>query len=501
MKNKKLFLIILALQLGLTTGACGLFNPPPPPKPKPQEAPGNPAATQSRQTPPATPTVEQPPVQNPAGPQSQPETSLDQAVLKPVGALTPLSGSYLFSEGPAADAQGDIYFSDINAGRIYKWSSDGQVSVFLEGLKGPNGLAFTRDGQLIVCEGGNGRLISVDPQGGITPLVEQYQQVRFNEPNDLWIDPQGGIYFTDPVYQSKLVQDGEHVYYLTPDRSQVVRVIDDLTRPNGIVGTPDGKTLYVADHGAGKTYAYTVQENGMLSGKRLFASLGSDGMELDKSGRLYLTTGSTVQILDATGNPVQQIQIPAGQPTNLAFGGTDGKTLFITAREAVYTLQMGESEAVSSSGTFALSSPDIAADGRLPVEYTCDGASSSLALNWSGAPAGTVSFAVIMHHVASPEDIHWYWVLYNIPADVTGLAKNSSGVGTLGTNSVNDRMEYAPPCSKGPGDKTYTYTVYALSAQPQFSVPPAQVTRQVMLDAIKDITIASAEFSVVYARQ
>jgi phosphatidylethanolamine-binding protein (PEBP) family uncharacterized protein len=105
-----------------------------------------------------------------------------------------------------------------------------------------------------------------------------------------------------------------------------------------------------------------------------------------------------------------------------------------------------------------------------------------------------------MHHVASMTDIHWYLVLYNIPVTVTSLLKNFTGVGTLGTNSVNDRTEYAPPCSKGPGDKTYTYTVYALSAQPQLSVPASQVTRTVLLEAIQDITLASAELNVVYAR-
>ena len=103
-----------------------------------------------------------------------------------------------------------------------------------------------------------------------------------------------------------------------------------------------------------------------------------------------------------------------------------------------------------------------------------------------------------MHHNAPGNEIHWYWVLYNIPPDVTSLAKNMTGIGTLGTNSVNDRNEYAPPCSKGPGDKEYIYTVYALSAQPQLST--SQVNRAVLLDAIKGITLASAELHVVYAR-
>jgi len=190
-------------------------------------------------------------------------------------ALLSIDGQYNFTEGPAADAQGNVYFSDIPAGRIYKWATDGNVTIFIDGLNRPNGLAFTSEGLLIACESGAGRLISIDSQGHITVLVDKYNQTRFNEPNDLWIDPQGGIYFTDPAYQSPVVQDGEHVYYLTPDRGQVICVINDLIRPNGIVGTPDGKILYVTDQGAGQTLVYEINADGNLSNHQLFASLGS----------------------------------------------------------------------------------------------------------------------------------------------------------------------------------------------------------------------------------
>jgi Raf kinase inhibitor-like YbhB/YbcL family protein len=149
---------------------------------------------------------------------------------------------------------------------------------------------------------------------------------------------------------------------------------------------------------------------------------------------------------------------------------------------------------------FVLSSPEIGADSLLPIEYTCDGVSATLPLNWSGAPEGVVSFAVIMHHVASPTDVHWYWVLYNIPASVTSLPKNVSGTGIHGTNSVNDKTEYAPPCSQGPGIKAYTYTVYALSGNPSFSVSPDLVTREVLLNAMDGVTLSSAKMTVYYSR-
>ncbi|HLN19451.1 MAG TPA: YbhB/YbcL family Raf kinase inhibitor-like protein [Bacteroidales bacterium] len=149
---------------------------------------------------------------------------------------------------------------------------------------------------------------------------------------------------------------------------------------------------------------------------------------------------------------------------------------------------------------FILSSPDIKADSLLPVDYTCDGVSATLPLQWSGEPDGTAAFALIMHHTASPTDIHWYWVIYNILPTVHSLPRNVTGIGTLGTNSVNDRNNYAPPCSQGPGIKAYTYTIYALSSNPDISVPQTSVTRDVLLDAINGITLSSAKMTVYYSR-
>jgi phosphatidylethanolamine-binding protein (PEBP) family uncharacterized protein len=149
---------------------------------------------------------------------------------------------------------------------------------------------------------------------------------------------------------------------------------------------------------------------------------------------------------------------------------------------------------------FKLSSPVIAQDSILPSEYTCDGASATLPLEWSGFPASTKYFALIMHHEASPMDIHWYWVLYNIPLSVQTLAKNATGVWALGNNSVNGNIGYAPPCSQGPGLKEYTYTIYALSEPVNITVPAAEVDREVLLGAIKNITLASASLTVIYSR-
>lgn len=148
---------------------------------------------------------------------------------------------------------------------------------------------------------------------------------------------------------------------------------------------------------------------------------------------------------------------------------------------------------------FILESSAVAS-GILPAKYTCDGAAATLPLRWRNAPPGTVEFAVVMHHEPGPGDAHWYWVLYHIPANVTSLSENSVGVGVLGANSVNDRNEYAPPCSKGPGPKEYIYTVYALDASPHFEVAPEQIDRDALLAAMSGHVLASARFAVTYSR-
>ena len=157
--------------------------------------------------------------------------------------------------------------------------------------------------------------------------------------------------------------------------------------------------------------------------------------------------------------------------------------------------------AVSGAGkTIVLRSPEVADGGQLPKDYTGDGTASTLPLEWRGAPKETRSFAVIMHHIPKGGEVKWYWVLYNIPAEVTSLPKNVKGVGTLGNNSINGKTEYAPPHSKGPGPKLYTYTVYALSAPPKIAVSPYEVSRKVLLDAMKGLVLDSAELRVIYTR-
>ena len=255
--------------------------------------------------------------------------------------LTKVADGFRFTEGGARDPDGNVFFTDIPNNRIHKWDAQtNEVSVFAEETDGANGCWVASGGQLYVAQGA-GRSIGVFTKSGkYRGLIDEYGRKKLNSPNDLWIDEMGGVYFTDPRYgrnRDDLEQNGEHVYYITP-RLQVIRVADDLVRPNGVVGSLDGGTLYIADHGDGKTYSYEIRSNGKLKGKRLLINEGSDGVTIDEHGNIYLTN-TAVRIFKPDGTFLEEITVPQ-RPSNVCFGGSDGKTLFITARDAVYTLQM-----------------------------------------------------------------------------------------------------------------------------------------------------------------
>ncbi len=267
----------------------------------------------------------------------------EHATLLATGAkVKKLGGGFKFTEGPAADAKGDVYFSDIPNADIHKWSVEGEkLTTFMDGSSGgTNGLYFDKDGQLLGCQTVDKQVASIEPKTKeVTPIASEYKGKPFNKPNDLWIDPKGGIYFTDPNYgRQPKTQDGEHLYYISPDRKKVTRVADDLVKPNGLIGTPDGKVLYVADPGAQKTYRYAIADDASLKDKKLFAESGSDGVTLDEKGNLYITSGA-VDVYNPEGKLIMTIDVPE-RPSNVTFGGKDNKTLFITARTGFYSVEM-----------------------------------------------------------------------------------------------------------------------------------------------------------------
>jgi gluconolactonase len=222
---------------------------------------------------------------------------------------------------------------------------DGKLSIFHDSPGRANGLFFDKKGNLIACADLNNELWSIDPKGNVTILVKDYKGKKLNGPNDAWIDPKGGIYFTDPFYKrpywnrGPMEQDGQHVYYLTPPYKELIRVTEDLVQPNGIIGTPDGKLLYVADIGTGKTYVYRTNSDGTLADKKLFCPMGSDGMTIDNEGNIYLT-GKGVTVFNSAGEKIEHIPIDAGWTANVCFGGKDRHTLFITAQKFLFSLQM-----------------------------------------------------------------------------------------------------------------------------------------------------------------
>jgi putative heme-binding domain-containing protein len=269
----------------------------------------------------------------------------ESPVLAPGARLEKLSGGFKFTEGPAADAAGNVFFTDQPNDRILKWGTDGKLSTFMQPSGRSNGLCFDAKGNLWACADEKNELWRIDPAGKVTVVVKDYQGKLLNGPNDVWVRPDGGLYFTDPYYKRDYwnrgpkQQDREAVYYLAPDHKTLTRVVDDLKQPNGIIGTPDGKTLYVADIAGNKTYAYDVQQDGTLSNKRLFCSLGSDGMTIDVEGNVYLT-GKGVTVFDKAGKRIEHIPVPESWWTaNVCFGGQDRQTLFITATKGLYGIR------------------------------------------------------------------------------------------------------------------------------------------------------------------
>ena len=271
--------------------------------------------------------------------------SSQKELIKEGQELQLISNEFEFTEGPASDAEGNVYFTDQPNNRIHKWSvEDGTISVFMENSGRANGLYFDDDGNLLAAADKNSEIWKINPEKDVEVLVDSYQGKRLNGPNDLWIAPDGGFYFTDPYYQrdywertEKEIEE-ERVYYMNP-QGEISIVVDDMEQPNGIIGTPDGKTLYIADIGANKTYSYKINRDGSLSDKKLFTELGSDGMTIDNRGNVYLT-GNGVTVFDKSGKKIQHIPIDKEWTANVTFGGKNQQTLFITAQQAVYSLEM-----------------------------------------------------------------------------------------------------------------------------------------------------------------
>lgn len=268
----------------------------------------------------------------------------------PTGPVELVKEGFQFTEGPAWGPDQSLYFTDIPANRIYKFSPKaGSLEVFIEPTGHSNGLMFNRNGQLLACQM-DGQVVSIElTTKAVTILSDKHNNIRFNACNDLVIDSLGGIYFTDPRYQSPepYPQGTEAFYYRSADGT-VTRLGQDLLAPNGIGLSPDGKTLYVVPSMQKQIMAYSVEAPGKIGTGRVLFELkqpegedntGGDGMTVDVAGNLYITSALGVQVCDPQGKLLTIIAVPE-VPANVTFGGDDFQTLYITARKGLYRCPM-----------------------------------------------------------------------------------------------------------------------------------------------------------------
>jgi gluconolactonase len=271
----------------------------------------------------------------------------DAAIVKNEAKLLKIGSGFIFTEGPAVDKMGNVFFTDQPNNSIVKWSANsGQLNIFSDDSGRANGLYFDQNGNLLACADMDNQIWSFSPDGKHKVLLDSYDGKKLNGPNDLWVHPNGGIFFTDPLYKRNYwtrnpdrQQDGEHVYFMSQDGKKVERVETTLVKPNGIVGSANGKLLYVADIGGKKTYSYRINKNNQLIDKKLFAEMGSDGMTLDQKGNVYLT-GDGVTVFNKKGVKIAHIPLNARWTANVCFGGYDKSTLFITSMDGLYMLDM-----------------------------------------------------------------------------------------------------------------------------------------------------------------
>lgn len=280
-------------------------------------------------------------------------------LVAPGASVRKVAGEFQFTEGPTSSPEGVLLFSDIPASHIMELLPDGSTRVFLEGSERANGLQFDAAGRLFVCQGGGRRVVRIDgPRKAITVLADAYEGKKLNSPNDLALDARGGLYFTDPSYdrRAQLEQPVMGVYYISSD-GKVSRVIDSLERPNGILVSPDGKALLVANPDRREVHRFPIEGPGQLGpGKVIFTGDealdggGPDGMAHDARGNVYATYKGIV-VLAPNGELLGRIPVPE-QPANCTFGGKDRKTLYITARRSLYAIDM-RVEGMALQGTTA----------------------------------------------------------------------------------------------------------------------------------------------------
>ena len=259
--------------------------------------------------------------------------------------LTLISSSFQFTEGPTCDTDGNVFFTNQPEDQILHYDFEtNQVTTWLSPAGRSNGLFYVNKNRLIACADNKNELWVINPNSKSTKVIAKgYRDRAFGGPNDCWVDRDGSIYFTDPLYRRKYwtqtFQDNHPrgVYRVAPD-GEITQVASDLIQPNGIIGDPKKRILYIADINAGKTYRYRIEDDGSLTGKTLFCELGSDGMTIDRMGNVYLT-GKGVSVYNPAGKRIAQIPVPRGWTANITFAGPNRQHLFITAGDSVFQIK------------------------------------------------------------------------------------------------------------------------------------------------------------------
>ncbi len=272
-----------------------------------------------------------------------------KGVMAPDAKVELVQEGFVFTEGPVGTADGGLYFSDLQTGnKTYRMDPSGKITAFRDKTNGTNGLALDRGGVLHGVEGEGKRLSRVEADGTVAVLTAGPGGAPLLAPNDLLFDARGGIYYTDPGPRPIVAGRKAFVYYLPPGSREPRMVDDSITRPNGLTLTNNGKMLIVDDTVGDTVFAFDVQPTGSATNKRPFAKIhdvkpggesGADGMAIDRQDRLYVTSATGVQVFDRKGEYLGTIKTPR-QPANVAFSGKDKKTLFITAREGLYKVQL-----------------------------------------------------------------------------------------------------------------------------------------------------------------
>lgn len=262
------------------------------------------------------------------------------------GTLEMLDDTYSFTEGPTADDAGNVYFTDQPNNRIVRYDfATGKFDDWMKPCGRANGLYFVTPDKMIACADENNELWQINTGNKKHKVLATGPGGRrLSGPNDCWVDRDGAVYFTDPLYKRpywKQVIPSENprgVYRVSPE-GKLSRLVADLKQPNGIIGDAENRQIYIADIGDGKTYRYRIDKNGQLTDRVLFCPMGSDGMTIDEQRNVYLT-GRGVSIFNRDGKKISNISVPRGWTANVTFAGPERKHLFITAQDSVFVIKM-----------------------------------------------------------------------------------------------------------------------------------------------------------------